>query len=427
MKHKILFGVKLCLQMLVVFVGINVLFHVGTKWYTNQKMQDILLEQKAQIEQGEEVQESDLPIEVARLLEKETLSTLVSASGLRNIEGNAFESAVVNAMPIEGDTKEFTVKYKKIADDVAKEIIKQVSKMRNLEMIRELQIDSCTYFVVRAKLTKEQEESYGATHIILVATADKLNRYISYVNLTVTFLSMLVCAFLFLLNVSLRRAHEKDQYKLKEYFQNASHELKTPIMNMESYAEGIALGVVEDKKEAAGIIVEECERMKQLVSEILLLSKMESGQCKLEKSKVDMRELVYFCIGNIETAAREKQLELQVTLEELPEILVDEEWMERAVGNVMNNAVRYANSRIDICAKFQKKYIVIAIKNDGEEIEEADLGQIFERFYIGKGGQHGLGLAIAKQVMVLHGGTIEARNENGVVFVLKVPIKKRRK
>lgn len=427
MKHKILFGVKLCIQMLLVFVGINVLFHVGTKWYTNQKMQDILLEQKAQIEQGEEVRESDLPIEVARLLEKETLSTLVSASGLRNIEGNAFESAVVNAMPIEGDTKEFTVKYKKIADELAKEIIQQVSKMRNLEIIRELQIDSCTYFVVRAKLTKEQEASYGATHIILVATADKLNRYISYINLMVTFLSMLVCAFLFLINVSLRRAHEKDQYKLKEYFQNASHELKTPIMNMESYAEGIALGIVEDKKEAAGIIVEECERMKQLVSEILLLSKVESGQCKLEKSKVDMRELVYFCIGNIETAARERQLELQVALEELPEILVDEEWMERAVGNVMDNAVRYANSRIEICAKIERKYIVIEIKNDGEEIDEADFERIFERFYIGKGGQNGLGLAIAKQVMVLHGGTIEARNENGVVFVLKVPIKKRRK
>lgn len=427
MKHKILFGVKLCLQMLLVFVGINVLFHAGTKWYTNQKMQDILLEQKAQIEKGEEVRESDLPIEVARLLEKETLNTSVSASGLRDIEGNAFESAIVNAMPIEGDTKEFIVKYKKIADEVAKEIIQQVSKMRNLEEIQKLQIDSCTYLVVRAKLTKEQEESYGATHIILVATADKLNRYISYVNLMVTFLSMLVCAFLFWINVSLRRAHEKDQYKLKEYFQNASHELKTPIMNMESYAEGIALGVVEDKKEAAGIIVEECERMKQLVSEILLLSKVESGQCKLEKSKVDMRELVYFCIGNIETAARDRQLELQVALAELPEILVDEEWMERAVGNVMDNAVRYANSRIDICAKLQKKYIVIEIKNDGEEIEEADLERIFKRFYIGKGGQHGLGLAIAKQVMVLHGGTIEARNENGVVFVLKVPIKKRRK
>lgn len=427
MKHKILFGVKLCIQMLLVFVGINVLFHMGTKWYTNQKMQDILAEQKARIEQGEEVRESDLPIEVARLLEKETLSTLVSASGFRNIEGNTFESATVNTMPVDGESKEFTVKYKKIEDKVAKKIIQQVSKMRNLEEIQELQIDSCTYFVVRAKLTQEQEEYYEATHIILVATADKLNRYISYVNLMVTFLSMFVCAFLLLLNVSLRRAHEKDQYQLKEYFQNASHELKTPIMNMESYAEGIVLGVVEDKKEAAGIIVEQCERMKQLVSEILLLSKMESGQCKLEKSKVDMRELVYFCIGTIETAAKEKKLELQVTLEELPEIFVDEEWMERAVGNVMNNAVRYANSRIDICAKLEKKYIVIEIKNDAEEIEETELERIFERFYIGKGGQHGLGLAIAKQVMVLHGGTIKARNENGVVFVLKVPVKRRRK
>lgn len=115
------------------------------------------MEQKAQIEKGEEVRESDLPIEVARLLlEKETLSTLVSASGFRNIEGNTFESAIVNAMPIEGDTKKFTVKYKKIADEVAKEIIQQVSKMRNLEEIQKLQIDSCTYFVVRAKLTGKE-------------------------------------------------------------------------------------------------------------------------------------------------------------------------------------------------------------------------------------------------------------------------------
>lgn len=70
-----------------------------------------------------------------------------------------------------------------------------------------------------------------------------------------------------------------------------------------------------------------------------------------------MRELVYFGIGNIETAARDRQLELQVALEELPEIMVDEEWMERAVGNVMDNAVRYANSRIDICAKLQKNIL----------------------------------------------------------------------
>lgn len=213
---------------------------------------------------------------------------------------------------------------------------------------------------------------------------------------------------------------EKSQ---KQFFQNASHELRTPLMSIQGYAEGIRAGVLKNEKNAANIIIEESRKMSDLVDEILFLSKLDTSNREAHLEEIDMKELLYSCSWSLKGIADQNKIEFVHDFpREYIAVYGDEKLLERAIRNIIGNALRYAKSRIGISCKREEQYIRIEICDDGKGIKEKDLPHIFERFYKGEEGKTGIGLAIARSIIKNQGGSIEAENDVGAKFIIRLPL-----
>ena len=216
------------------------------------------------------------------------------------------------------------------------------------------------------------------------------------------------------IGVFIGRLIEYDRKKQKQFFENTSHELKTPLMAIQGYAEGIESGVISDVKKASNIIISESNKMAKLVDEILKLSRLESGFTKINIQKVSLQEIIYDCLYEIEAKTDKKQITLK---EEIKEVFInaDARQLEIAVRNILSNAVRHADKLIEIKADEEK----LTIYNDGDSISKEDLSHIFERFYTGKNGNTGIGMALTKEIIKKHGWDIKAKGlENGTCFII---------
>lgn len=207
----------------------------------------------------------------------------------------------------------------------------------------------------------------------------------------------------------------------KAFFQNASHELRTPLMSIQGYAECIAGGVFEDDKEAAGIIVSESERLSRRISTIISLSRLDDPAAKRQRTPVRLSDALTKCTRRVEGQALERKLEIAVENGAADEVVPDAELFDLALENVLSNAVRHADKRVEICVQAQDAFVRVTVKDDGPGFAPEDLPHIFERFYKGKSGGSGLGLSIAKTAATNMGGSIQARNENGAAVTLSLP------
>ncbi len=208
-----------------------------------------------------------------------------------------------------------------------------------------------------------------------------------------------------------------------QFFQNASHELRTPLMSIQGYAEAMQQRVVEEDR-ATSIILKESDKMSALVDEILFLSKLDSDSVEQQRQAFDIKELVYECIGQIKAEADKRKIKLNIGFPEQTVLILGmEKQIERALMNVFSNAIRYAQSRIDVVCIKQDKVVSLSIANDGKMIPKEELEHIFERFYKGEGGNFGIGLSIAYEVMRKHQGAINVTsNENETCFIFRFPL-----
>lgn len=211
----------------------------------------------------------------------------------------------------------------------------------------------------------------------------------------------------------------------KTFLQNASHEFRTPLMSIQSYAEGIKHKVL-DSDTAADIILNESKRMTHLVEDLLYLSRLDSIEENYSFSTITFNPLMVDCIEQMQGIANKNNI--NITLEAPSEkinIVADEEKLSRAITNILSNCIRYAYRTIKV--KYQRiseNEIEISISDDGPGIATKSLPNIFDRFYKGKKGNFGLGLAISKNIIEKHDGKITAENLNpGALFRIILPIK----
>jgi len=235
----------------------------------------------------------------------------------------------------------------------------------------------------------------------------------------------------------------------KTFLQNASHEFRTPLMSIQSYAEGIIYDIV-DSKVGATIILEETRRMTSLVEDLLYLSRLESIEEHNDFEMMPYDNFMLDCLERIQGIAQKASISIaNNNMVEDQTIYIDVEKLPRAIVNVLTNCIRYAKSEIEIHSRIiqmkqantvvtsrdnldynkdatekeQTKAIQIEISDDGEGIDEIEIDHIFERFYKGKAGQFGLGLAISKSIISKHGGSIYVVNGDvGTKFIIVLPI-----
>ena len=294
---------------------------------------------------------------------------------------------------------------------------------------RELSLNQCYTFktdrhhLIFMSVQEEQDDWEKPYAYIMYIDIGPITRYIVTLNWAFFAVLLAISSVMCLLGFRFGRDIEKEAERQQTFFQNASHELKTPLMAIQGYAEGIQAGVM-DTASAAEVILEESDRMTELVEELLDISKIDMGRQQLALSEMDVRELLYDSIRAVEPAAAASGITIAPDFPEEP-IMVkcDDTQMRRAVTNILTNGLRYARSELCLTCRPDKRNVIIRIQDDGDGIAEGDLPHIFERFYMGKSGKSGIGLALTREIIHLHKGTIRARNgDTGAVFEITLPM-----
>ena len=270
------------------------------------------------------------------------------------------------------------------------------------------------------------QEDYGNTEkpysYIMYIDIGPITRYIVTLNWAFFGVLLAISSVMCLLGFRFGRDIEKEAERQQTFFQNASHELKTPLMAIQGYAEGIQAGVM-DTGSAAEVILAESDRMTGLVDELLDISKIDMGRQPLTLSETDIRELLYDSIRAVEPAAAGGIAIVPDFPEEPVIVSCDDTQLRRAVTNILSNGVRYARSQLHLTCRAEKRHVTIRIQDDGDGIAEADLPHIFDRFYMGKSGKSGIGLALTREIIHLHKGTIRAYNGDiGAMFEITLPM-----
>ncbi|WP_100398194.1 sensor histidine kinase [Bacillus sp. FJAT-44742] len=208
----------------------------------------------------------------------------------------------------------------------------------------------------------------------------------------------------------------------KTFIQHASHELKTPIMVVKTYAQSVKDGIMpkDDLGQTMDVILEEADRMDKRVKDMLYFTKLDA----LKKETINLEELVFGALAfRIEERFRMQREDISFVIEGADlKFKGDSEHLQVLLENLVENSMRYAKDTIWIRAVDEGTNIAIIVKNNGEKIEEEDIPHLFDPFRKGNKGQFGLGLAIVRRIAELHHGYHEVFNEeDGVSFKITIP------
>lgn len=231
-------------------------------------------------------------------------------------------------------------------------------------------------------------------------------------------------------NIKLKEDIEKErelERMRKEFVGGVSHELKTPISLIEGYAEGIKDKVFEeeDRDYYIDVIIDEANKMGNLVSDMLDLSQLESGNFKLINDSFYLDKLVNSTVKKYYSIFNEKHIEVNIELKNNLLVYGDKIRIEQVLTNFINNAIRHTGTKGKIAVIINEKddKVYVYIKNSGINIPTEELPKIWNKFYkIDKSrnrslGGTGLGLAIVKNILLLHNSDFGVENyEGGVAF-----------
>jgi len=224
----------------------------------------------------------------------------------------------------------------------------------------------------------------------------------------------------------------------REYIGNVSHELKTPVFNIQGYILTLLDGGLEDasiNKEYLLRTEKSINRMIAIIQDLEEISKLESGELKLEYSKFDMIALVKEVIEFLEIKAKKKKVKLFISPTNEKQIIVkaDKKRIRQVLTNLIENSVKYSvdeNALTKISFFDMDEFILIEVTDNGIGVSETDIPRLFERFYRtdkgrsrGEGGT-GLGLSIVKHIIEAHEQTINVRSGVGVGTTFGFTLKK---
>lgn len=216
----------------------------------------------------------------------------------------------------------------------------------------------------------------------------------------------------------LREANQKQE----TFFQNVSHELRTPLTAIRGNAEGIVCGVMEPK--AAGqVILRESDKLGGMVEDILYLSRIGKAAPEGAAEPLDVRDVLSLCVSEQRTEADGRGISFRFDFDDAPALLpIREQDAHRLFGNLISNAIRYARSEVRLACRATADAVTVSVADDGPGIAPEDLPHVFERFYKGADGKHGIGLSIAQSVVDAYHGEIGVKNDGGAVFETRFPI-----
>ena len=220
----------------------------------------------------------------------------------------------------------------------------------------------------------------------------------------------------------------------QDFISNLSHELRTPLASLKALSETLQEGALEDPQAARrflGRMETEVDALTQMVTELLELSRIESGRVPLDLKPASPRNLLTRTVERMRSQAERKKLEIEIQApDDLPQVPVDARRVEQVLVNLLHNAIKFSTEghKIILAASQEESQVVFCVEDFGAGIPDQDLDRIFERFYktdqARSSGGTGLGLSIAKHIVEAHQGQIWAESTygEGSRFFFSIPI-----
>jgi signal transduction histidine kinase len=223
-----------------------------------------------------------------------------------------------------------------------------------------------------------------------------------------------------------------------QFVDTATHELRTPLANIKAYAETLALADVidvEQQKQFLNTINSEATRLARFVDDLLSVSSMELGSLSLNRQVTDLGRMLNEVLVKIRPQIEEKRLAFDVALpEKMPEPELDKDKISAVLVNLLGNAVKYtpAGGRVTFRVNISDQQIDMSIEDTGVGIAADEVTKVFDKFFrspdprVQEQTGTGLGLALAQEVVRLHGGkiTVESEIDKGSTFSVLLPLSK---
>lgn len=228
-----------------------------------------------------------------------------------------------------------------------------------------------------------------------------------------------------------------DSVRIRQQFlADIAHELKTPLAVIQGNLEGMLEGVVSTSEEQLTSLYEETVYLNRMIKDLRDVTLAETGQLELEKEAADINLLLSRAMNMLEPLAEEKEILLVKHLQPVPSVFVDVRRMNQVIYNLLTNALRYVAAKGVITVSSRtifrqgREWVRIDVADTGCGISAEDLPFVFEHFYRADksrdkaSGGSGIGLAIVKQLVEIHGGLAEAASTpgQGSCFSVSLPL-----
>lgn len=217
----------------------------------------------------------------------------------------------------------------------------------------------------------------------------------------------------------------------KQLMIDVAHELRTPLTNIQGYLEGLLDGVVPPSKENFQLLHEETLRLTLLVEDMLQLAHADSAQSDLRPDHFGITESIQKRYASLKPSFMEKSIDVTIQKDGDDMVWADPEKISQVLKNLLQNALQYSptKSRVSVKIKHVSSTVTVNVTNPAPEVTSEDVPLLFERFYRGEKsrsrdlGGAGIGLAIVKELVEAHGGSVGAERIDGRIRIwFKLPV-----
>jgi signal transduction histidine kinase len=227
---------------------------------------------------------------------------------------------------------------------------------------------------------------------------------------------------------------EKKEKSRRQFLADIAHELRNPLSIVQGNLEAWLDGVITPAPDQVASVYDETVLLSRLVTDLRDLSLAEAGQLKLSQNATELGEFISAQISSVQSRCQEKRISINAEMPDgLPLVFIDRDRIRQVLHNLIDNALRYTRARgaIKIGASYKTpKLVTVSVSDSGSGIATEDLPHVFDHFYKadrsrqrGHGGA-GIGLAMVKRLVELHGGTVwvESRKGKGSTFFFTLPV-----